>query len=162
MCEICQFVESLVLWFYRPRMVIILMVKNLRKKTGAMFKLTLRQWSSGDDLPLSDSRHKWAFYHCLVPRVVNHESNDYYLFRILWFVFSSSHVWPLAIASLVDMAMIALWKFDNWWCQIAIYFHLRFGEKAFWGWGISIVRSRREWLAKTGSLQLNDRDTKSH
>ena len=89
-------------------------------------------------------------------------SNDYYLFSILWFVFSSSHVWPVAIASLVDMAMIALWKFDNWWCQIAIYFHLRFGEKAFWGWRISIVRSRREWLAKTGSLQLNDRDTKSH
>ena len=50
MCEICQFVS--------PNLVIIYWVEKSGEKTGALFKLTLRQWSSGDDLALSDSRHK--------------------------------------------------------------------------------------------------------
>ena len=94
MCEICQFVESLVLWFYRPRMVIILMVKNLRKKqvlclnwlwdNGAVVTTCL--WA----IPVINERfttgkcQEWSIM-----------SYDYYLFSILWFVsctFIFSHV----------------------------------------------------------------------
>ena len=163
MCEICQFVESLVLWFYRPRMVIILMVKNLRKKQAPCLNWL---WDNGAvvttclwAIPVINERfttgkcQEWSIM-----------SNDYYLFSILWFVFSSSHVWPLAIASLVDMAMIALWKFDNWWCQIGLQLSISIcgfnRGKAFRGGGRE-GKVKERVISKNGSLQLSDRDTKS-
>lgn len=111
-----------------------------QEKSGALFKLTLRQWiSGGDDLALSDSRHKWAFYHCQVPQVFNHEQ---WLLPFLYFVicFPSHHVWQLANTSLVDMAMIALWLISN--CNPPDMWTLPHR--------IEVVgqRSRREWLAK--------------
>ena len=136
-----------------------------QEKTGAMFKLTLRQWSSGDDLPLSDSRHKWAFYHWQVPGVVNHEQ---WLLPFLYFVICFLYFHLLTWGHL-QMQVWLIWQWlhfeslttddaklpSNW----AFPFEVG-GRVSFRGGREGKVKERV--ISKNGSLQLSDRDTKSH
>ena len=163
MCEICQFVESLVLWFYRPRMVIILMVKNLRKKQALCLNWL---WDNGAvvttclwAIPVINERfttgkcQEWSIM-----------SNDYYLFSILWFVsctfiFSRVATCKCMFGWYGNDCTLKVWQLMMPNCPPTEHFHLRFRGKAFRGGREGKVKERV--ISKNGSLQLSDRDTKS-
>ena len=162
MCEICQFVESLVLWFYRPRMVIILMVKNLRKKQALCLNWL---WDNGAvvttclwAIPVINERfttgkcQEWSIM-----------SNDYYLFSILWFVsctfiFSRVATCKCMFGWYGNDCTLKVWQLMMSNCHLF----------PFAVWGESFLRLEGKYskvkervISKNGSLQLSDRDTKS-
>ena len=107
MCEICQFVESLVLWFYPPCVVIISMVKNLKKKVAPCLNWL---WDNGSvvvttwlrAIPVINEHFTTA--KCLKCSIM---SNDYYLSCILWFVF------PLIMCGHLQMQVWLIWQWSH-------------------------------------------------